>query len=200
MFTHIALVGLMASGKSAVGQVLADELGVPLVDVDDTIQARVGRSVRELWIEGGEGAYRPLEREVVLGALAPGHPCVLAAPGGVAVDEVAAEAIAQPHVAVVYLRADPGVLAERIRADPQERPLVGVDPEAVLAEQLRARDDRYRALADRVEEIAGRDAADIAAVVLDAFDGFPGVRGGSEEASGRARVGTHGERGEPSST
>jgi shikimate kinase len=170
MFSHVALVGLMASGKTSVGQVLADRLGVPLVDVDDAIQAKVGRSVRDLWMEGGEAAYRPLEREVVLEALAPGHSCVLAAPGGVAVDPVAAEAIGQPHVAVVYLRAEPSVLAERVRLDPQERPLVGADPELVLAEQHRARDDRYRALADRVEEIAGEDAEGLAARIFDAFD------------------------------
>lgn len=187
MFTHVALVGLMASGKSAVGQALADELGVPLVDVDDAIQARTGRSVRDLWLEGGEAAYRPLERDVVLQALAPGHRCVLAAPGGVAVDPVAAEAVAQPHVAVVYLRAEPRTLAERIRVDPQERPLVGGDPEAVLADQLRARDDRYRAMAHRVEEIADRDASDIAAAILAAFDGFPAARAGiASDGAGQA--------------
>jgi shikimate kinase len=189
MFTHVALIGLMASGKSAVGLVLAEELGVPLVDVDEAIQARVGRSVQELWIDGGEDAYRPLERDVVLEALARGRSCVLAAPGGVAVDPVAAEAIAQPHVAVVYLRADALVLAARVRADPQERPLVGADPEAVLAEQLRARDARYRALADRVEEIEGRDPAAVAADLLEAFEGFPDVRGGIGSAEGGETVG-----------
>jgi shikimate kinase len=76
--THVALVGLMGSGKSAVGERIATPLGLPLVDVDDQIQARTGRSVRDLWEEGGEAAYRPLERSVVVGALAPGSGVVLA--------------------------------------------------------------------------------------------------------------------------
>jgi shikimate kinase len=177
VFTHVALIGLMASGKSAVGAVLAERLGVPLVDVDEAIQARVGKDVRQLWLEGGEAAYRPLERAVVVDALA-GPGCVLAAPGGIAVDEGAAAAIGQPQVAVVYLQGDPRVLAERVRLDTQPRPLLGADPEAALAEQHRDRDDRYLALADRVESIDDRTPDEVAARILDAFDGFPGVGGG----------------------
>ena len=81
--THLALVGLMGSGKTSVGQVVADRLGLPLVDVDEAIRARTGQGVKELWERGGEAAYRPLEREVVVDSLAPGRPVVLAAPGGV---------------------------------------------------------------------------------------------------------------------
>jgi len=175
MFTHIALIGLMASGKSAVGEVLAERLGLPLVDVDEAIHARVGRGVQELWLEGGEAAYRPLERDVVLDALS-GPSCVLAAPGGIAVDEVAAAAVAQPHVAVVYLQAEPRLLAERVRADPQPRPLLGADPEAALAALHRDRDHVYVGLADRVERVDQQRApADVASAILDAFDGFPDV-------------------------
>jgi shikimate kinase len=183
VFTHVALIGLMASGKSAVGDVLARRLDVPLVDVDDTIEARVGRGVRELWLEGGEDAFRPLEREVVLEALA-GPSCVLAAPGGIAVDEVAADAVAQLHVAVVYLQGDPRVLAERVRLDTQPRPLLGADPEAALADQLRDREDLYLALADRVESIDERSPEEVAARILDAFDGLPEVGAGIGSGGG----------------
>jgi shikimate kinase len=168
-FTHIALVGLMGSGKSAVGAVLSERLGLPLVDVDEQVHVRTGMSVRDLWERGGEEAYRPLEREIVLEALAPGAGRVLAAPGGVAVDPIAAAALAQPHVAVVYLRAEPGVLAERIRNDPQPRPLLEVHPEAQLAQMHRERDLWYRGVADRVEEVAGAEPLALAVRMLDAF-------------------------------
>lgn len=168
-FTHVALVGLMGSGKSAVGEVIARRLGVPMVDVDDEITARTGRSVREIWEEGGADAHRSFEREVVLDALAPGPGRVLAAPGGVAVDPVAADALSQPHIAVVYLRVPPEVLAERVRADDQPRPLLGVDPEGVLTEMHAARDARYAELADRIEPADGLSPEQIAARILDAF-------------------------------
>jgi shikimate kinase len=148
--THLALVGLMGSGKTAVGQLVADRLGLPFVDVDDSIQARTGQNVRDLWEAGGEDAYRPLERDIVLEALVPSAPQVLAAPGGVVLDPVCVHALRQPHVGVVYLRADPAVLAERVTADPQPRPLIGTDPHRVLAAQHADRDGQYTELADLV--------------------------------------------------
>jgi len=168
-FTHVALIGLMASGKTAVGAVIADRLALPLVDVDDEITARTGRSVRELWESGGEAAYRPLEQTIVLEALAPGPGRVLAAPGGVAVDPVAEEALIQPHVAVTYLRGEPETLAERIRQDDQPRPLVDLDPLAQLRAMHEARDHRYESLAQRIEVIEGRTPEQLADAILDAF-------------------------------
>ena len=148
--THLALVGLMGSGKTSVGRVVADRLGIPLVDVDDAIRARTGVSVKELWEQGGEAAYRPLERDVVVDSLAPDRPVVLAAPGGVVLEGDAVRALQQAHVAVVYLRADPAVLAARVLADPQPRPLLGTNPRQVLTDQHVARDDDYTAIAQLV--------------------------------------------------
>ena len=171
--SHLALVGLMGSGKSSVGRLVAAPLGLRLVDVDDAIHALTGRGVAALWREGGEAAYRPLERSVVLDALDPAQPSVLAAPGGVVVDEVAMAAITAPHVSVVYLRADPVVLADRVRADPQPRPLLDGDPVGVLTDQHAARDHLYDAIAHlvvRIDELSPEQAAGriLAAGLVDA--------------------------------
>ncbi len=168
-FTHVALIGQMASGKTAVGQVLARELRVPFVDVDDAITERTGHNVRELWETGGEAAYRPLERAIVLESLAAGPSRVLAAPGGVVIDADAAEALLQAHVAVVYLRAQPARLAARIRADSQPRPLVGPDLDDTMVLLHQERDERYAALAHRVEEVDDLDPEAVARRILEAF-------------------------------
>jgi shikimate kinase len=168
-FSHLALIGLMGSGKSAVGGCVARHLGLPLVDVDDEIQARTGQSVRALWEAGGEAAYRPLERRVVVEALEPGPGRVLAAPGGVVLDEVATGALRRPHVAVVYLRGDTVTLAERVSRDDQPRPLLGPDPLAALRSMEAARGDRYEGLAHRIEDIEERTPEQIATSVIDAF-------------------------------
>lgn len=164
--THLALVGLMGSGKSTIGALVASDLHLPLVDVDDAVRARTGCTVEELWRHGGEDAYRPFEREIVVEALDASTPAVLAAPGGVVDDPGALDAVARRHVGVVYLRADPELLARRVQQDSQPRPLVGTDPHGVLAAQHTARDGRYRSLAHLVLQVDGLTAADAADRIL----------------------------------
>jgi shikimate kinase len=106
--THAVLVGLMGSGKSTVGALVAGRLGRVFVDVDVAITARTGRTVRELWEEGGETAYRQLESDEVLRVLRAGSPAVLAAPGGVVLDPAVRAALAGT---VVWLRTSPSTLA-----------------------------------------------------------------------------------------
>ncbi|HEX7131299.1 MAG TPA: shikimate kinase, partial [Iamia sp.] len=116
---HVALIGMMAVGKSTTGRAVAEHLGARFVDTDEVIEARTGRTLRELWQEGGEDAYRPLEREAVHAALAETTPVVLATPGGVAVDDAMAAYVVGPHVTTVYLRASLDTLVRRIGDAPR---------------------------------------------------------------------------------
>lgn len=142
----IVLVGLMGSGKSTVGRLVAEATGRTLVDVDLAITARTGRTVRELWEEGGEAAYRRLESDAVYAALA-GDAVVLAAPGGVILDPAVRAALADAFV--VWLRADPVSLGSRVHAG-DHRPLLGTDPTADLAAMADDRSDLYASVADLV--------------------------------------------------
>jgi shikimate kinase len=173
---HLACIVLMAAGKSSVGRILAHELGWDFVDVDEEIEARTGSTVAQLYETGGEGAYRPLERQVVLEALATTARSVLAAPGGIAVDPDARRAIGALDVVAVYLRADPATLAARVREDQHERPLVEGDPAAVLRQMFRDRDDVYRALADIEVQVDAHTDEEVARLVLQALTGEGGPR------------------------
>ena len=62
---HIVLVGMMGAGKSSVGRVLAKRLDRVLLDSDEMIESRTGRTVREIWNDEGEVAFRSLETEVL---------------------------------------------------------------------------------------------------------------------------------------
>jgi shikimate kinase len=168
---HLACIGLMAAGKSSVGRALAGELGWRFVDVDDEIEARTGSTVAQLYESGGEAAYRPLEREVVLEALAASTPSVLAAPGGIAVDAAACQAIGAVDVVAIYLRADPVTLAERVRDDLHERPLLDDDPMGVLRQMFEDRDGVYRALADIEVQVDARSHDEVVRLVLEALTG-----------------------------
>lgn len=165
---HVVLMGLMGSGKSTVGRLLAEALGRPLVDVDDVIHERTGLTVAELWARGGEVAYRPLERDVAVHVLTVEGPDVLALPGGGIDDDLVRTALATGDVFAVWLRVDPDVLAERVgRSD--HRPLLGDDPGPVLRRQAAARSAALEAAADLVVDVGDRRADEVAAAVLAAL-------------------------------
>ena len=60
----IVLIGFMGAGKTTVGHMLAEKLGLPFIDSDLIIESRSGRAVREIFAADGEPAFRDLEREV----------------------------------------------------------------------------------------------------------------------------------------
>jgi shikimate kinase len=151
---HLACIGLMGAGKSTVGRIVADELGWGFVDVDELIEDSTGCTVAELWEHGGEDAYRPLEKAIVIDALAAHDHTVLATPGGVVLDRDAVHAIEADGVVAVYLRAAPDVLADRIAEDDDHpRPLVDDHPREVMRAMYLARDECYQRLADQVVEV-----------------------------------------------
>jgi shikimate kinase len=161
--TQVVLVGLMGAGKSTVGALVAAALGRELVDVDVAITRRTGRSVRELWEEGGEAAYRGLESSTVLDTL-DGPDVVLAAPGGVVLDPQVRNALGPAQV--VWLRADPRTLGARVRAG-DHRPLLGDDPTADLAAMASARAELYAGVADLVVDTGAAAPDEAATVILD---------------------------------
>ena len=164
---HVACIGLMGSGKSTVGRLVAERLGWGFVDVDDLIETSTGCTVAELWEHGGEQAYRPLEQSIVIDVLGAFDHSVLATPGGVVLDRDAVEAIEATDVIAVYLRAGPDVLAERIAHDGgHTRPLVDDHPGEVMRAMFEARDTTYQALADRVVEVDGMTPDQAASAVL----------------------------------
>jgi shikimate kinase len=165
---HVALIGLMASGKTSVGRIVAERLGRPYLDSDEIVEARTGRSVADLWHEGGEDAYRPHEREAVTRTLEGPGPDVLGVPAGAIDDEVATAALDQPGVFTVWLRAEVDTLLERIEPG-DHRPLLDDDPRRTLQQQATERSGRYLALADLVLDVEDRPADDLAAAVIAAL-------------------------------
>jgi len=117
----IVLVGFMGAGKTTVGHLLSERLGLPFVDSDLVIEQRTGRAIRQIFAEDGEPAFREIEHQVVA-ELIDGPEAVLALGGGAA--QHPATAVRLKSVQVVYLRVDYQEAMLRVAGD-QYRPMLG---------------------------------------------------------------------------
>lgn len=162
---HLVLVGLMGVGKSTVGRLLAERLGRRFVDTDTVVEERAGASVREIFTERGEEAFRDLESEVLRDVLATTEPLVVAAAGGVVVREQNRAELRRRAGRVVWLRADPALLAQRVKAG-GHRPLVDEHPEETLRRLDLEREPAYREVADAVVSVDGRTVQEVVEAVL----------------------------------
>lgn len=162
---HIVLVGMMGAGKSSVGRVLARKLHRELLDSDEMIEARTGKTVREIWAEEGEPAFRVLETDVLCEAVASTTPSVIAAAGGVVLNEANRAVLSGDQAHVVWLLADVELLLGRVKAG-MHRPLLDDDPEGTLRRMYDERSDLYQEVADAIVSVDNRSITDVAGAVL----------------------------------
>jgi shikimate kinase len=161
---HLVLVGLMASGKTTVGQLLAARLGRPFVDNDVVLEGRTAHSAREIAADRGAVALHRREAEALIDSLSQPLPAVVAAAAAAPLEPRAAGALGLHDV--VYLWATPEVLGARLArvSDDDHRPFVADGAGVVLAAQFEARDARYRDLATLVVDA---DVDDVDAIVAE---------------------------------
>lgn len=148
---HLILTGLPGSGKSSVGARVARALGRPFLDFDVEIERRAGSTIAELFEREGEAAFRALELDLTR-ELAGAGGMVLAPGGGWILVPGALELLRPPGV-LVYLRASPEVVLERMGRSRSLRPLLSDrDPLERLGGLLSEREPRYL-LADHVVDV-----------------------------------------------
>lgn len=146
---NIILVGFMATGKSHVGRILSQKTGWPLVDADEEIVRRTGRSVQSIFDHDGEPAFRELERTVIADLCA-GRRQIISAGGGAFLDSSNRQSTLQNGL-VFCLSASPDTILERVKQDQGEdaplRPLLSGDNPRQSIEELLARRAETYALA-----------------------------------------------------
>lgn len=161
----IVLVGLMGSGKSSVGRLVADRIGARFADTDHLAEHRVGRTVAEVFALDGEAAFRRLEAEIVRDAVADEDLGVVALGGGSVTSELVRDALAADGLDVVWLRARPDTLVARMAPhEVASRPLLAGDPASVLARLSAEREPYHHAVAHRiidVDDLAPDAVADV---------------------------------------
>lgn len=162
--SHLVLVGMMGSGKTTVGRRVAARLGRRLRDSDAEVEARTGRTVREIFETDGEPAFRAEEARALAEALDDPEPAVVAAAGGVVLDPANRDRL-RAGGTVVWLEASPEDLARRVGSR-NHRPLLGDDPLAALRRLDGERRALYEEVADHVVPVGRRPVEDVVADVL----------------------------------
>jgi shikimate kinase len=163
----LVVVGPPASGKTTVGTAIARTLGLPFRDTDADVEAQTGTSIADLFVEQGEPHFRALEERAVARALAE-HDGVLALGGG-AVTSAATRALLVAHGraggTVLWLDVDVASAAKRVGLS-RDRPLLSVNPRAMLRTMLEARAPLYAEVATVTVSTAGRPVQQVVAEVL----------------------------------
>lgn len=162
--SHLVLVGMMGSGKTTVGRRVAARLGRRLRDSDAEVEARTGRTVREIFETDGEPAFRAEEARALAEALDDPEPAVVAAAGGVVLDPANRDRL-RAGGTVVWLEASPEDLARRVGSR-NHRPLLGDDPLVALRRLDGERRALYEEVADHVVPVGRRPVEDVVADVL----------------------------------
>ncbi|MQY39086.1 Shikimate kinase [Streptomyces sp. RB17] len=162
----VVLVGPMGVGKSTVGRLLADHLGLGYRDTDEDIVAAEGRTVAEIFVDEGEPAFRAIEKRAVHTALAE-HEGVLALGGGAILDADTRALLAGQRV--VYLSMDVEEAVKRTGLN-VARPLLAVNPRKQWRELMEARRHLYEEVATAVVATDGRTPEEVTRAALDALE------------------------------
>jgi shikimate kinase len=170
-FRGVVLVGFMGSGKTSVGRELARRLGAEFVDVDAWIEKVSGRSVRGLFAEEGEPAFREREKAALREVLAvKGR--VVATGGGAFLDEGNRQLL-KAYGTVVYLEAGVRTILRRVSWDAHRPLLRGGDREKVVRDLLGRRIAGYRQ-ADYAVRTDGRTVGQVAGRIVELLRGRGG--------------------------
>jgi shikimate kinase len=162
---HLVLVGLSGTGKSTLAPLLMNRTGRSVVvDLDRAVEERTGRTVQEIFDDEGETGFRLLESQALEEALA-GPPAVIATGGGVVL-EIQNRAMLR-EATVVWLRARPSHLAERLTDTSEARPLLDGDAEFALSRMASEREALYAEVADHTVDVEGVDPRTLAEELAD---------------------------------
>jgi len=162
MAPKLVLVGPPGAGKTTVGRLVSERLGVPFRDTDADVEAVAGKSVSDIFFDDGEPRFRELEQDAVAEALAR-HDGVLCLGGGAVLSpETRALLRGQEVVLLLVGLAD---AAKRVGLA-RDRPVLALNPRATLHTLLEQRMPLYQEVARRTVLTDGKTPEQVADEVL----------------------------------
>ncbi|MBZ0318527.1 MAG: 3-dehydroquinate synthase [Anaerolineae bacterium] len=138
----LVLTGFMGTGKTTLGRLVAEKVGVPFVDLDDVIVQKVGLSIPEIFEKYGEAGFRAWESAVCAEVAADPRVMVVATGGGALLNPTNRQACEKDIV--ICLFASPETIYERLK-DQTDRPLLQVEnPQERIAQLIKQRESIYQ--------------------------------------------------------
>lgn len=172
---HVVLVGLMGTGKTAVGRRLARELAVRFQDNDRRLAVASGLTPRELRLREGEAALHALEANELLAALREPRVSVISAAASVVESEGCRTAMREPDICAIWLRARTATIATRFHNEPH-RPVYSDDLDAFFKRQLAVRAPLYEAVSDSAVDVDDLSVSDVVERTLAIVRGHEAAR------------------------
>ena len=163
----VVLVGLMGSGKSAVGRRTAELLGVKFTDSDQIIEQESGVSIAEIFEVAGEKKFRDMELKTITNLICPTLQVIATGGGAFCQDETTSLLLERSHV--VWLKAPPTTLLSRI-GNFKSRPLLDNDHPLTTLTELSNRRKKYYQKAQIHLDTDGLSAPKAAEALLRALD------------------------------
>ena len=167
---NLILVGMMGSGKTTMGRLLAKHLGKVFVDSDEEIIKRTGVTIPHIFDVEGEPGFR-LRELAAIRHLVERNNMVLATGGGAVLEEQNRSLLQQNGI-VIYLNASVHDLWQRTRHD-RNRPLLQTgNPHARLTELFQQRDPLYRQVSDIIAQSGKQSAQALMLQLAEEIDVF----------------------------
>jgi shikimate kinase len=163
------IVGPPGAGKTTVGVLLAERLGLAFRDVDHDIVVAAGKPIPEIFVDDGEDAFRALELDAVAAALDE-HDGVLALGGGAVLSPVTRERLRGHRV--VYLEVGLSDAVTRVGLG-TDRPVLALNPRATLRHLLEQRRPFYAEVATVAVRTDGRTPEEVTAEVAERLAEVP---------------------------
>lgn len=142
----------MGTGKTTVGRLLADRLGMTFLDMDAVIEEREGKPITRIFAEDGEPRFREIERALVR-ELAARNGLVIGTGGGIVLDHANIDDFERTGL-VVCLSAQPQVILDRVMHDTTRPLLAGDDKLGKITGILEQRRVLYEAISHQVDTSA----------------------------------------------
>lgn len=165
---NVILIGFMGCGKTTIGIRLSFKLQMTVEDTDKMIERRKGCTVREIFDREGEEAFRKMETELLRDISRRNYSSILSVGGGTPVRPENRELLKKCGT-VVYLRAKPETIYNRLKGD-QTRPLLQCeDPMSRIRELMESRKEAYESCADLILDVDDIDMEECACSIAAAL-------------------------------
>ena len=168
MAPRVILIGPMGSGKTTIGSLLAEKLGLSFRDTDHLIEEQEGKTVSQIFLDQGEDAFRAIEKRVLREELLTDG-TVLSLGGGAPISIDAQSALRAIASHIIFLDISLSTVAPRIGFN-RDRPLLLNNPRGQWQTLMEARRPIYEAIADATINVDDKSEEEIVTIVLSSLE------------------------------